>query len=225
LIRGQAAEAEEALEDRHAFTLLDQRIRESGQAVLQARRALALAEAGEAADAARLASVAARRDGLEAAARDALRAGQEALATEAAAAIGALEQELETARASADRFKLEAASLRKAVTDAQARLEALVRGRRLARSTEAIHALQARIVSTGSAGLASLREAEATLSRLRERQAVHQAVQDELGTLEPDGGIDSRLQAAGFGPPNPHSAQAVLSRLRASIQTPENERI
>ncbi len=66
---------------------------------------------------------------------------------------------------------------------------------------------------------ATLAEAEATLARLRERQAEAAAAQDALDGLEGErrpASVAERLAEAGFGPPVRPTAAAVLARLRAA---------
>ena len=78
---------------------------------------------------------------------------------------------------------------------------------------------------TGPAGLA---EAEATLRRLRERQAEDAAVDAAMETLDTGGAgtsIAERLEADGFGRRTKPTAASVLERLRqrAKPSNPANQ--
>ena len=66
---------------------------------------------------------------------------------------------------------------------------------------------------------ATLTEAEATLARLRERQAEAAAAQDAMDGLQAErrpASVAERMGAAGFGKPARPSAAGVLARLRAT---------
>jgi phage shock protein A len=70
---------------------------------------------------------------------------------------------------------------------------------------------------SGVAGDAALADAEATLRRLRERQAEDAAVDAALHSLNPEGGpadVASRLEAAGFGKRIRATGADVLERLK-----------
>ena len=106
------------------------------------------------------------------------------------------------------------ARLKTAVAAAGRRLADLERGRRIARAADAMRGLRQR---GAGAGEASLEEAEATLRRLRERQAEDDAVEASLSEFESTAGgtLADRLEAAGFGKPT--RPTAVLDRLKARV--------
>ncbi len=219
LLRGRAAEAVEAVADGNALPLLDQQIRDAAAVFGRARRALALAIAQEAQEAPRSEDAARRIADLEDRARQALAAGREDLATEAAEAIAGLEAERAARRTAQALFAAEAARLRRTVADTEARLADLDRGRRLARATAAVHALHGDRIAAAPLHEATLAEAEATLARLRERQAEAAAAQAALDGLEAErrpASVAERLAEAGFGPPVRPTAADVLARLRAA---------
>lgn len=217
LIRGRMAEVEQAAADAHALPILDQQIRDAAAAVARARRALAIATAQADQETAQAAAAARRIADLEARARAALAAGEETLATEAAEAIAALEAEQAARREAGTHFANEAARLRRVIADADERLAALDRGRRIARANAAVRALKPEPFAHVPLGQATLAEAEATLARLRQRQAKTEAAEAALDRLEAGaarGDIAERLADAGFGPPIRPRAADVLARLR-----------
>ena len=219
LLRGRAAEAAEAVADQNALPLLDQQIRDAAAALGRARRALALAMAQQAQETPRLEDAARRIADLEDRARQALAAGREDLATEAAEAIAELEAEQSARRNAQALFAAEAARLRRIVADTEARLAELDRGRRLARAAAAVRGMHGDRLGTAPLHEATLAEAEATLARLRERQAEAAAAKDALDGLEAErrpASVAERLAEAGFGPPVRPTAAAVLARLRAT---------
>ncbi|WP_336489427.1 PspA/IM30 family protein [Methylobacterium nigriterrae] len=221
LARGAAARAAEDLFDRNALLILDQQIRETRAALERSRRALAAAIAGDRAEARLGEAVAARARDLEERAVAALGAGREDLAREAAEAIAELEAEQEAIRAARARFEAEVARIRAVVADAGRRQAELERGRRAAAAAEAVRRLGAGVgagIGAGAEDGATLREAEATLARLRALQA--EAADTEAALAEAGPGseacldIAERLEREGFGARTRPSGGAVLERLR-----------
>ena len=219
LIRGSAASAAEELADRNALLILDQQMREAGAAIERAKRALALAIAQDGAEAKRLDAAIARIADLEVRVKAALEAGNEGIAREGAEAIAALEAERDAAQAARTLFASEIARLRALVTQAEQRLTALDRGRRVARAAESVRSMRKTPIEEGRPNESTLSEAEATLQRLRERQAESMAADDALAQLDPamnPTDVAERMAAQGFGPRLKTTADDVLARLRAS---------
>ena len=221
LFRGRIAAADEALADSNALALLDQQMRDVTAVLGRARRALAVALAQQQAEDARTGETRRRITDLEDRAREALQAGQKALAVEAAEAIAALEGEDQAGRAAQQAFAAEIARLRRIVARADARLAELDRGRRLARTAEAVRQISRDRLHSAPVHETTLREAEATLARLRTSQVEDAAAEEELDTLEaarrPEA-LAERMGEAGFGPPARPRAADVLARLRAGIE-------
>ncbi len=219
LLRGSAAAAAEDLADSHALLLLDQQMRDAEAALARARRALAMAAAEDAQEQRQMEASLRRIAELEPRARAALAAGREDLAAEAAGTIADLEADADAARQARALFCDEIGRLRAAVARDTQRIAVLGRGRRLARAAEAVRvARRGRIEPT--AGLGTLSDAEALLSRLRERQVQAAEALDLLdgaSAADASDALDRRLAAAGFGCPDRPSATAVLARLRQSV--------
>ncbi len=222
LMRGSAAAAAEDLADRNALLILDQQIRDVQSNLQQAQRALAAALAEDAQEARRIAALDQRVDSLETRARAALESGREDLALEAAEAIAALETEREAGQQARTLFTGETRRLRRTVADAEHRLAELHRGRRLARVADAMRASRQGRMAVADGERCTLAEAEATLTRLRERQVQAAAQDDFLDGLTTGTGpqaVEERLADAGFGPAaRPGvarvSAASVLARLK-----------
>jgi phage shock protein A len=219
IFRGRAADAGEAVIDANAMTILNQQIRDCVAAIESTKRTLALAIAQERQEEARLDRIAGRIKGLEARAAEALDGGSEDLAMEAAETIASMENEHADASEALARHKRETERLRAVVRQAQGRLTELERGRRTANKNAAV--LKLRDVQCGSdTGFHStLREAEATLSRLNARQGDLDAAARALDELEADNSpdtVEDKLAKAGFGPPTSTQAKDVLERLKAS---------
>ena len=220
LIRGRMAEVEQAAADAHALPILDQQIRDAAAALGRARRALAIATAQSETEAQQADAIARRIADLEDRTRAALAAGEETLATEAAEAIATLEADQAARRAAGAHFTNEAARLRRIIGDADLRLSALDRGRRLARASAAVRAMRPERFGHAPLREGTLAEAEATLSRLHQREAETAAAEAALERLESGsarGDIADRLAEAGFGPAIRPRAADVLARLRQPL--------
>lgn len=224
LARGAATAAEGEIIDRRALLILDQQIRDAAAAVERGKRALAVAIAHDEAEAKRLDATIARIADLEERAVAALAGGREDLATEAAESIAIMEVNHDAIREARGTLTREIAHLRRATADAGRRLAELERGRRIAQAAEAVRRLKTRGPTRGG-GAAALSDAEATLRRLRERQAEDTAIDTSLESLDATAGADAvatRLEAAGFGKRTRLTAADVLDRLRkrAAAGTP-----
>ncbi len=225
LMRGAAAAAEEEVADRHALLVLDQQIRDAAAAVEGGQRALALAMAGEAGETRRLARLDAEVADLEARAVAALQGGREDLAAAAADALAALAADRDAGRETQAAAAAEVEALRRAVADAGRRLAELRRGRRVAQAAEAVRRLRAGRVRVEPGARGSLADAEATLRRLRERQAEEAAMHAALAVVEAAASgsaetVAARLGAHGFGRPTRPTAAGVLERLKARAAAP-----
>jgi phage shock protein A len=217
LIRGSVAAAEEEWEDRSALLILDQQIRDAAAAIERGKRALALAIAQDDAEGKRLETTLGRIADLEERTVAALAGGREDLAAEAAETIAVLEADRDAIREARATFAGEISRLRASVANAGRRLSELERGRRIAQAAEAVRRLKAGQGVAGVTGDAALVDAEATLRRLRERQAEEAAVDAALQSLDEQAApadVASRLEAAGFGKRTRTTAADVLERLR-----------
>lgn len=216
-IRGRNAEAIEAFADANAMTLLDQQIRDASGDLDRTRRALAIATAQDKSEAQRIAAAQTRLADLEARARAALEAGREDLAREAAEAIVAMEIDLANANAARAAFARECAKLRTMAGNAERRFVELERGRRAARAADAVRRLRSEGAPSLGGGQSALRDAEATLKRLRERQLEDEAATQAIEAMEGSAGPDliaEKLEAAGFGAATKPTAETVVARLR-----------
>jgi phage shock protein A len=216
LMRGAAAAAEEQLADRSALLILDQQIRDAATAIERSKRALAVAIAQDEAEGQRLDATLTRIADLEERATAALAAGRDNLAGEAAEAIALMEADRDAIRCSRAAFAADIGQLKAALANAGQRLAELERGRRIALAAESVRRLKSS-GNAGATGTAALADAEATLKRLRDRQAEDAAAAIAYDRLAP--GLNpadtaSRLEAAGFGRRTRPTALDVLTRLR-----------
>src|SRR5262245_1973074 len=220
LMRGTTARAAEMLEDQNALLILDQQIRDAAAALDGARKALAVAAAQDASEEKRIGTLQADIKDLEARATAALDT-REDLATEAAEAIAGLEIDLAATQKAHANFARESARLRALVRNGERRLVELERGRRTAQAAEAVRRLRTKGIWTVGQNASALRDAEATLERLRRNQAeseVADQVYDELANETGPDLLKDKLEKAGFGERTKPTAASVLERLRQARQ-------
>jgi len=115
-------------------------------------------------------------------------------------------------------FAAEISRLKRHVASAEARINELDRGRRIARASEAVRALRRGGVEAARPYESTLPEAENTLKRLRERQLEAQAADQALTEIDAASGplaTAEKLAEQGFGPRLKSTADDVLARLNA----------
>src|SRR5258708_35340126 len=101
----------------------------------------------------------------------ALSAGSEELAAEAAEAIAVMEADRDSIREARATFAREIGQLKATVSRSGQRLSELERGRRIAQAAESGRRLKTGNGAFAPGGTTALADAEATLRRLRDRQA------------------------------------------------------
>jgi phage shock protein A len=215
LVRGAAAEAEDAVFSANAIRVLEQQLREAAASLEHARKELACAMAHQSAETRSADALAKRVGELDLAIREALAADRADLAGEAAAALGAAEDEAGDRRHAIQRFDADIARLRRMVEDGRQRLLELRRGLETARAGDALRRAGANGRKAAALGSGSLREAEATLARIRQEQAREEDAAAALDLLDRslDGrALDEKLADAGIGAGKRTKAADVLSR-------------
>ena len=219
LIRGAAAEAEDAVFEAHAIRILEQQLRDAATALEHLKRELACAMAHRASEARAVEALDHRIAELEKSAIAAINGNRNDLAEEAATVIAAAEDERSDRHAAAVRFDLDIARLRQLADDGRRRLVDLRRGLEMARAQEALRRAGANGRRALATGAGALREAEATLARIREGHIKAEdvaAAAEELDTEASGRGLDQRLRDAGFGPSLKTRPADVLARLQQS---------
>jgi phage shock protein A len=217
LVRGRTVAIAEEGADRNALLILDQQMRDATGALDRAKRALAVAIAQEVQEGQRLDGTRDRIEDLETRAVAAIEGGRDDLASEAAEAIATLEAEGDASATARALFAAEIARLKRHVLQQQMRFSQLERGRRIARAAEAVRNARRGRVEAAPIFEGTLAEAEATLSRLRERQVEADAAESAFDALDAATGpiaVAEKLSAEGFGPRLKPNAADVLARLR-----------
>ena len=157
---------------------------------------------------------------LEKSGRQALCGGRSDLAEEAATVIAATEDERRARQSAVDRFSSDVRRLKQLSEDGRRRLLDLRRGLEMARAQEALHRAGANGRRALATGTGALREAEATLTRIRELNARDEDMAialDELDRQTTSRDLDERLAAAGFGAAPRTDPADVLARMRSSV--------
>ncbi|MDE2361450.1 MAG: PspA/IM30 family protein [Hyphomicrobiales bacterium] len=222
LARGGAAATAESLADANALVILDQQVRDATSALDRARKSLALAIAQDRREGQRLEAIEKQIEDLETRTTAALDAGDEASARRGAEAIATLETDRDTALTARKLFAAEIERLRNHVAQAETRISAIDRGRRVARAAESVRTLRQGRIEAAAPYRSTLAEAEETLVRLRRKQAEAEAAEDALDEIESSiapARAAEQLAAAGFGPKLKTTTDDMLARLKARGRT------
>jgi phage shock protein A len=220
LVRGRAYEAAETTVDRNALVILRQQVRDCAAAIDTARKAVAFAIAQNDQEIEQHKRLVARIADLETRAIAAIEQDKTALARQAAETIALLEAERDASAEAQQAFAAEIERLKRIVLSSEMRLRELRRGERIANATDRTQRLRD---SAPHSSLSGLKDAEATLVRLRARQKEIDgaaAALDEMERATDPGALAEKLAAAGCGQPIRATADDVLARLAVKAGKP-----
>jgi phage shock protein A len=223
LMRGAVADAEQSVFDQNATLVLAQQLRDAATSLELAKKELACAMAHRASEARAAAALDDRVKVLEQGAVEAFGSGRLDLAEEAATVIAAVEDERLDRQAAIERFDADIVRLQRLSEEGSRRLRELGRGLEMARAQEALNRAGANGRRALAAGSGALRDAEATLARIRENQTQRADVNsalDELDKVTRGAALDDRLAAAGFGPNVKTKPSDVLARIKSRAAQP-----
>jgi phage shock protein A len=218
LIRGRSHDVTEAFGDANALSILRQQLRDAADGLQGAKRSVAVVMAYAERERKSAAKLDTQLADLEARAMDAIRKERDDLAVEAASAIAELEAERKATQTSITHYDGEIRRLREQVSLAEQRLRTLQRGKQIADASQRTQKLRG---TMPDGVIASLKEAEATLERLQNRQSHAEDVEIamvELTSSTSAEATSARLAAAGCGAPLRSEAADVLARLRAKAE-------
>ena len=214
LVRGQSNEASQSMLDANALSLLRQQMRDAAQGVSKSRKAVAVVMAYAEREKASLTRLEAQIADLEARALDALEQDCVDLASEAAGTIAQLEAERDTTRKVIEAYQTQILRLKQCLTENETCLREMKRGQHLAEANDKAQRLSG-VMPSGY--INDLKDAEATLKRLQERQEHAEATATAMVELSADTSAESmteKLADAGYGAPLKADATAVLDRLK-----------
>lgn len=217
-MRGAAAEAEQAVFEANAIRVLEQQLRDAASALERSKTRARLRHGPPRSEQRAVEALAGRIADLERSGGDAIASGREDLATEVATVIAATEDERTDRRRAVERLDIDILRLRQLSDDGRRRLCELRRGLEMARAQEALSnragANGRRALATGTG---ALRDAEATLARIRENHLKSEELTeacDALDAVNSGRDLDQRLAEAGFEPGLKTKPADVLERLR-----------
>jgi phage shock protein A len=218
LICGRSHDVTEAFGNANALSILRQQLRDAADGLQGAKRSVAVVMAYAERERKSAVRLDAQLADLEARALDAIRKEREDLAVEAASAIAELEAERKATQTSITHYDGEIRRLREQVSLAEQRLRTLQRGKQIADAAQRTQKLRG---TMPDGVIASLKEAEATLERLQNRQTHAEDVEIAMVELTSSSSAEAtsaRLAAAGCGAPLRSEAADVLARLRAKAE-------
>ncbi|MDA5095856.1 PspA/IM30 family protein [Aliiroseovarius sp. KMU-50] len=219
LIRSHSHDTVEDITDANALQILRQQLRDAAVGLEKSKRAVAVVMAYAERERKSAIKLEAQLADLEVRALDAIVKEREDLAMEAASAIADLEAEHTACRTSITHYDGEISRLRDQVSLAEQRLRALQRGKQIADAAQRTQELRG---TMPDGVLASLKEAEATLERLQNRQSHAEQVELALTEVNASSSAEAtsaRLAAAGCGAPLRAEAADVMARLKAKTAT------
>ncbi len=213
--RAIKAEIEEEFTDAQAIRLLEQHIRDARQSLDQAGRSrIELAGKKKLAEQ-KVASAQEEVSKYEGFAVEALNKGDEALATEVAEKIAALETQLTEDKAHLQTITSDFARIETTITKSKKQLQEMERQLAQVKATEAVQKAQEQIAATSINANSKVANAAESLQRIKTKQAEKQAKLEAAEELADDGNeLEKKLKAAGIGG-GTTSANSVLERLKA----------
>lgn len=171
--RGAQNEIIETVIDNQALRILEQELRDAGDALRASHRELVSLVAGEIAAKRDLDNFARRIENRETQGQKAVAAGQEELAREVAVEIAALEEDRNRAQATLDGYRSHVTRMKAAIGRTESRIKEIRRELVRAKAVDSQQRAE-RVVGTGCRnGQSALAAAEATLARIQTLQQGH----------------------------------------------------
>jgi len=216
LVMGSSARAEEHVRDIYSIELIDQKIREAGEALKAAKYSLATLIQRERAETRQVITLQDRANDLLGRAKEALENDRQELAQEAAQAIANMENELTVRRETVQRLETRILQLRQSVEAANRRIIDLKQGAIAARAVRKEQDIQKRLNRTVG-GESAIDEAEGLIARVMSRDDPFEQseILGEINRGLQNEDVADRLAEAGFGASSKMTAGDVLNRLKA----------
>ena len=217
LVRGTAFEAGQAVTDAKALTILDQQIRDAGNAQAKARDDLATLVARRRMIEKDVEALAAQRTKYESSARAAMAKGDMDLAREVAQRLAAIEADGSAKVPQIEEMRVAEERMRGIITATDGKIDTLRREIEVVRANESVQKAQAAVAASHGGANSSLGSAADSLKRLKEQQMIRDEkfrAAAELEDLRTGGDLDAKLRTAGVLP-GASSADDILARLSA----------
>jgi phage shock protein A len=218
LILGAQARAEENLRAAHAIDLIEQKLREAGQGLQAAKATLASLIQRQRSEARQIATLETRLADLTHRATEALRAGREDLASQAAEALAAMENELTQRRETETRLAARVQRLQASVETTHRRIIDLRQGATSARAIRDEQALQSRL-NTTLACQSPMDEAESLIAQVlgRDDPGEQSEILTEINRSLVHETVAERLSDQGFGRALKTRPADILARLKSQL--------
>lgn len=220
---GAGAQAGDAIADSQAVHTLEWELRSVDGALAAALKDLTAVMAMQMAEQRHIELLARRIAADETVAEKALARSEEALALELAARIADLRAQRDRRVAVRDEHAARVREMRATIAAMEQRVGELRREFAVQRARAALQRVEMLAAGSGSLVAASVRDAEATLERIKHRQQEHAdrlAAAAELSGERRGEALDGRLRQAGLVPPERATAESVLAEIRARSQLP-----
>lgn len=216
LIIGSSARAEERVRDIYSIELIDQKIREAGEALRAAKYTLASLIQRERAESRQIGALQGRVDDLMTRARQALENDRQDLVQEAAQAVANMENELVVRRETACRLETRILQLRQSVEAANRRIIDLKQGAVAARAVRKEQDIQRRL-NRHVGGESASDEAESLIARVMSRDDPFEQseILGEINRGLQNADVADHMAEAGFGTSSKLTASDVMNRLKA----------
>ena len=217
LVRGSAHEAGQSVIDAKALTILDQQMRDAGQAQAKARDDLATLTARRRMIEKDLEALTSQRTKYESSARAAMAKGDMDLARQVAERLASIETEASTKTPQIADMRTAEDRIRGIITQGDGKIEALRREVEVVRANESVQKAQAAVATSYGGTVNSLGSAADSLKRIKERQLIQDErfkAAGELEDMRTGADLDAKLRDAGLLQGS-SSADEILARLSA----------
>ena len=198
-LRGGANEIGEALEQTQQLRILDQEIRDAGNALSTAEQELTKIMAKEKLAANRVTELSAKIQEMEGYAVACLDAGNEGLALEAAERIAQLTNQRDEEQSQATDFGKQVATMNEQIAKARANVQALRRQVDRVRARESVLKAQVAVGRAGGAANGKVATAASTLARINARQeetAAQLEAEEQMAAIATGDDLEKKLREA-----------------------------
>lgn len=215
-LRGGVNEAGEAIVDTQALRILDQEVRDAGEALKSSKDSLAEIIARQKLAEEKASTFTKQIDEHEGYAIKAVEKGDEALALEIAGKIATLENQRNGELESAANYKVSADKMRVAIQQTEHNIKRLKQQVDTVKANENVQRAQAAVAERHSGSHSKLRTAMDSLERIKEKQALkdaQMAAASELAESTSEDSLQAKMEAAGIANKG-SSAEEVLARIK-----------
>ena len=216
-LRGGATEVGQAIVDSQSLRILDQEIRDSTNALNQAREELTKMMAQRKMSSDKIEPLKSKVAEYEGYAQQALAKNDEALAMEVATKISEIESELTELQTTVTTYDKSVEQVRKSIKESEKAVSRLKMQVDQVKATESVQRAQSVIAERHSGATQTITNAVDSLERIKQSQAEKSARMEaaaELANQEQDGDLKAKLQQAGIVQ-GANKVNDVLARLRS----------